>query len=173
MRASSILADAPASDDFSRRQILPASAAVKGPRFSTTKHWAISSVAREVLDSFDLPLTPRPERNIDPAESIVLEGCVILNSLRTGSHVVKQRRTVDFETWPELSIAEPFAVVADDSIRGAAAERLRQISTVKRPRVAPRPVARPAPAAGRSQVLFAAVLVLGALAFAAWIAVRS
>jgi hypothetical protein len=169
MRATAILSvPAPAADEFGRRQILPVSAAVRCPRFSTTRHWAISATAREVLDSFDLPLTPRPERSIDPAESIVLEGCVILNSLRTGSHVVKQRRTVDFETLPELSIAEPFAVVADDSIRGAAAERLRQISTVKRPRNSAPVLRRSTPSPW-----VAVAIVAAGLTAAAWIAARA
>ncbi len=99
--------------NHSTRTVLPLAAAVKGPRFSTTKHWEISSVAREVLDSFDLPLrsmvAPPVERSFDAAESIVMSGAEIINTMRTGSHSVKQRRTADLATLPELAIVEPEA----------------------------------------------------------------
>jgi hypothetical protein len=150
------------------RQVLPASAAVIGPRFRR-RDWALSAQVREILDEINLPLTPRPERNIDPAESIVLEGCVIVNSMRTGGHAVTQRRTVDFAMLPELSIAEPAAVV-DDSLRNAAGEAL---AALNQRRITPARRAVPAPSEGRSLVLFAAMLVFGALAVAAWLAVRS
>jgi hypothetical protein len=168
VQAIRILPPIQAADDFSRRQFLPASAAVKGPRFRR-RDWELSAQVREILDEINLPLTPRAERSIDPAESIVLAGNEIFNSLRTGGHVVKQRRTVDFAMLPELSIAEPVPVHVE-SLRNAAGEALaalnqRRVASVRR--------AVPEPSAGRSLVLFAAVLVLGALACAAWIAVRS
>ncbi|MGO9994696.1 MAG: hypothetical protein ACLPTF_19565 [Steroidobacteraceae bacterium] len=129
-------------DTFSRRQILPASAAVKGPRFRR-RDWELSAQVREILDEINVPLTPRPERSIDPAESIVLAGNEIFNSMRTGGHVVKQRRTVDFAMLPELAIAEPAAVV-DDSLRNAAGEAL---AALNQRRVAPARRADPEPSA--------------------------
>jgi hypothetical protein len=121
-------------DDHSIRQVLPASAAVKGPRFSTSKHWEISQTAREVLDSFDLPLrpmlSPPVERAFDAAESIVMTGAEIINTMRTGSHSVKQRRTADLATLPELAIVEPFETVAP-TLQADAATALAAINDRK------------------------------------------
>jgi hypothetical protein len=154
-------------DTFSRRQFLPASAAVKGPRFRR-RDWELSSQVREILDEINVPLTPRPERNIDPAESIVLAGNEIFNSMRTGDHVVKQRRTVDFAMLPELAIAEPVPV-HEESLRNAAGEAL---AALNQRRATPARRAVPAPSQGRSLAWAVAVVVAG-LTVAAWFAVRS
>jgi hypothetical protein len=118
------------SNNHSTRQVLPLSAAVKGPRFSTSKHWEISQTAREVLDSFDLPL--RREPTVDHSESIVMHGSEIVNTLRTGAHVVKQTRTSDhLPTLPvELAIV-PFETVADASVQDAAATALAALNNRK------------------------------------------
>lgn len=123
------------SNDHSTRQVLPASAAVKGPRFSTSKHWEISSTAREVLDSFDLPLrpmlSPPIERAFDANESIVMSGAEIINTMRTGSHSVKQRRTADLATLPELAVVEPEAYerVPDATLQQDADAALARMDT--------------------------------------------
>lgn len=158
------------SNNHSTRQVLPASAAVKGPRFSTSKHWEISSTAREVLDSFDLPLRPAP--TVDHSESIVMNGSEILNTLRTGSHVVKQRRVSDhLPTLPlELAIAqEPF--VPDPSVQVAAGQALAAINDRKP--FARRSVRLPrktqtAPRA-TSRALTWTLIVVSSLVAAAWL----
>lgn len=94
--------------DPSKRQVLPASAAVKARRFSTSRHWAPSAQIREVMD-LHVPQTPKPERTVDHSESIILDGNVIENRLTTGAHVVRQRRVVDHlpTLSVELAVVEP------------------------------------------------------------------
>ncbi len=169
MKASAIVSPVDSTDQFSRRTVLDLSHAVKAPRFATADHER-SRIVREVLDLFtlDVPQTPRPERTVDMSESVVLEGLSIVNSLRTGDHVVRQRRVADLAA-PELSIAEPFEPAP--TLQADAAAALDRMATQ---RVRARVVARPAPAAGRSSIVWvAAAMVIAALVITAWIAVRS
>lgn len=155
--------------DFSARQILPTSAAVRAPRFSTSRHWAISRTARELVDQIHaelhVPMAPRAEP-VDSTESVVLAGNEIFTSWRSSAGVVRQHRTVvDLATLPELSIAEPFVAVPDTSIRSAAGEALAAINN-RRPaarRVAPAPAATPAWVSG-----LAVLLVVGCVAYSVW-----
>lgn len=159
-------ASAPA-DDFSRRQVLDLSHAVIGPRFRR-RDWERAAQIREAIDiDLRVPQTPRPERNDDPAESIVMFSNVIENRMTTGAHVVRLRRVTDLDPLPELAIAaEPFATVADDSIRGAASEALAAINNRKpSARRAPRP-AVPKPPKATRPAWIATALVLAALVIA-------
>ncbi len=167
MVATILGASAPA-DDFSRRQFLPASAAVKGPRFRH-RDWALSATAREILDEIHVPLTPRPERDHEAAESIVMCGASIQNSVRVGAHVVRQHRTVATFEAPELSIAEP--VVRDESLAAAAGEALAAMNS-RRPtaRRTPRAPA-PKPPKATSPAAIAVMLVLAALTVCALVSV--
>ncbi|HWS68096.1 MAG TPA: hypothetical protein VN325_35435 [Steroidobacteraceae bacterium] len=168
MQSLRILA-ASAAFDPSKRTVLPTSAAVKGPRFRR-RDWELSSQVREILDDFHGGHVHARAEHVDAAESIVMAGNEILNSLRTGSHVVKQRRTVDFATLPELSIAEPVPV-PDDSLRGAASEALAAINN-RRP--AARRVPRapdPKPSKATSPAAIAIVLALAALIICALVSV--
>ena len=119
--------------DFSRRQVLPASAAVSAgplPRFRRRDHER-SALVREILDQFAheaarrFAAVPAPIVDDQNSESVVLSANEIVNTLRTGGHAVTQRRTVDFETLPELAIAEPFvpviSTVRDDAAAALAA----------------------------------------------------
>lgn len=162
------------SNDHSTRQVLPLSAAVKPVRFSTTKHWAISQTVREVLDSFDTPLrpliAPPVERDIDHAESIIMSGNEIVNTLRTGSHQVKQRRTADLAMLPmELAVVEPFA--PDAILQTDAATALAKLNDHKpharRGARLPRPATK-APRAASTRATILAV-VLGVVMIAALI----
>lgn len=163
---TSILADAPASD-HSARQILPTSAAVRAPRFSTSRHWAISRTARELVDQIHaelhVPMAPRAEP-VDSTESVVLAGNEIFTSWRSSAGVVRQHRTVvDLAMLPELSIAAPFE--ASPSIQSEAAVALAAINNR-------RPAARrvvPAPAATPAWVIIAVMaLVVGCVAYSVW-----
>lgn len=116
--------------DPTKRQFLPASAAVTALRFRR-RDWERSSQVREILDSFNLPQTPRAERTVDFSESVVLDGNVIENRMTTGAHVIKQRRTVDFEALPELSVVEPFETVADTTLQADAATALAALNNRK------------------------------------------
>jgi hypothetical protein len=150
--------------DPARRQVLPLSAAVTLRPFRDAD-FERAQVIREVLD-----MGPVRPRIAQPTESVTLEGNLVTSEFTTGGELVARRRFVAAVVEPELALApEPFAMVADDSIRGAAAEALRRISTVKRPRVAPRLVARPAPP---SSVAWAVAIVAAGLTAAAWFAVR-
>jgi hypothetical protein len=121
--------------DFSKRQVLPLAAAVSTgplPRFRQRDH-ARSALVREILDQFNIETerrfaaVPAPERDTDPSESVVMFGNVIENRMTTGSHIVRQRRTVDFATLPELAIAaDPFAPVVS-TVRTEAAVALAAI----------------------------------------------
>jgi hypothetical protein len=84
--------------DFSRRQVLPLSAAIRPVRFAR-RDWEVSAQVRDVLDSFDhSPLRPAPRPVVDhPCESIVMEGASIQRTMRTGGHVVRQNSTVTLE----------------------------------------------------------------------------
>ena len=76
--------------DFSERTVLPPSAAVQAPRFTSDDH-ARSAIAREILD-LDLPMPPRPPA-AEPqqsVEAIEMSGYAIRRELRTGGHVVRQ-----------------------------------------------------------------------------------
>ena len=102
MRATPILP----SFDPTRRQVLPLSEAVRAPRFKR-RDWQLSAQVREVADSFELPRQPSPPVDDDAhGESIVMQGAEIRNTLRTGSHVVTQKRIADLGTLPELAIIE-------------------------------------------------------------------
>jgi hypothetical protein len=153
-------ASAPA-DDFSRRVILPPSASVRAPRFSTSRDWATSATVREVLDLIvlDVPQAPRPEPAEVSCESIEMSGIEVRSEFRTGSHIARRRFTCAFADDAPLAIAsEPFAAMADDSIRGAAAERLRQMS--RKPRSVPRrPVDAPPSGLRWTIVMWLAALI--------------
>jgi hypothetical protein len=171
MRASSILTDAPASDDFSRRQILDLSHAVRAPRFSTSA-WQRSALIREVLDmgpTRAIPLTPRPEP-VTSELSIVMEGNHVRESFRTGAHVAR-RRYVAALVEPELAVApEPFEVVPDTSLQAAAGEALRRLSTVKQMR---RALPAPPSTVGYTVVMWvAAALMVVCAAAGLWAVAR-
>ena len=152
--------------DHSKRQVLPANAAVKGPRFSTSKHWEISSVAREVLDSFDLPLRSRV---VDaPCESIVMEGAEIRRTMRTGSHAVRQTFTapLELDTTP-APLA--FEVVADTTLRDAAGQALAALNNRPHARRAARPE-RATAAHWATRTIWVWTLLIGsALIAATWL----
>jgi hypothetical protein len=94
----------------STRQVLPLSAAVTALRFRR-RDWEQSSQVREILDSFNLPQTPKPERTVDHSESIIMHANVIENRMTTGAHVVRQTRVVDHlpTLSVELAVVEPEA----------------------------------------------------------------
>ena len=168
MSSNSILSSADSSGEFSARTVLPAHMAVRvssqhsARRRFADNDWRASQLRRELRD--------RPTFT----ESIELEADHAVT--RYIDHATKRetsRRVVQFAFAPEpaLTIAEeprPFERVP--TLASEAAAALDRMST-RKPKA--RAVTRPAPAAGRSRVLFATVLVLGALAFAAWLAVRS
>lgn len=163
--SNSIPATAPLIDP-TKRQVLPISEAVRFKR----RDWERSQTVREVLDSFTTN-PPKPnDRYIDPAESIIMSGNEIQNTLRTGSHVVKQKRTVDLGTLPELSVVEPFAVVPDTTTRDDAAAALAALNERKPharqgARLPRKPLKAPRTA---SPVWLTTVIVLGVLVAAAW-----
>jgi hypothetical protein len=123
-----------ASDTFGRRQVIPITDAVRRVRFSTSRHWAISAAAREILDEIhdglSVPQTPRAEP-IDTTESIVMEGTGFETRFVTGAHVARRKVTCAFADDAPLAIVEPtpFAVVADISLQQAAAEALNRLAT--------------------------------------------
>lgn len=136
------------SNDHSTRQVLPLSAAVSTstlPRFRQRDH-ACSALVREILDQFNheterrFAAVPAPERDVG-TESIVMQGAEILNTMRTGSHVVKQRRTSDHAPLPlelEVVAAEPFVPVVT-TLRTDAAAALEVLNNRKPRKVAPAP----------------------------------
>lgn len=155
------------ADDFSRRQILPASAAVKAPRFSTTRHWAVAAQIREVLD-LDAPPPPRPVAS-QQCESIIMEGASIRRTMRTGAFEVRQNSTValDVDNTPPPLAFEP---VADSTLQSDAAAALAAINS--RARRAPRAAAVPKPPSkGTSLAVLAVVLALAALTVCALVSV--
>ncbi|MGO9991826.1 MAG: hypothetical protein ACLPTF_04850 [Steroidobacteraceae bacterium] len=165
----SILADAPASD-HSARQFLPASAAVKGPRFQR-RQWETSQQVREILDDIYHEVSrasaeaPAP-RALASSESIVMEGPRIRATYRCESGVVATR---DFTTSlgheDALSIVEAPAIETAPTVRDAAAAALMEIN---RRKVAPARRTAPTPAAGRPWMLKAVAYALasGGLVFA-------
>jgi hypothetical protein len=159
------------SNDHSTRQVLPLSAAVNVPRFRR-RDWERSAQVREILDSFNLPQTPKPERTVDHSESIIMHGSEILNTLRTGAHVVKQRRTSDhLPTLPVELEVEPFETVADTTLQADAATALAAINDRKphaRRSVRPERATTDAPWTA-STVLTWTLLVGSALVAAGWL----
>jgi hypothetical protein len=134
-------------DTFSRRQFLPASAAVKGPRFSPSRDWSNSQIVREVLDSFaHTPLRPAPRIVADHnSESIVMEGAEIRRTMRTGSHVVRQNSTAALDV-DHTPAPLAFEVVADTTLASEAAAALDRLATQTvraRRRALPAPSAAP------------------------------
>lgn len=153
----------------STRQVLPLSAAVQGPRFTTADHER-SRIVRETLDSFDLPLRPRTERTVDHSESIILDGNVIENRLTTGAHIVRQRRVSDhLPTLPlELAVVEPFE--PNTTLQADAATALAAINDRKPfARRTVRPERATAPHWATRTVWVWTLLVGSALTAAAWL----
>jgi hypothetical protein len=169
--------------EHSARQVLPVSAAVKGPLRFTRRQWDQSRQVREVLDSFNHPLRPAPVAvRVDDdahAESVVMSGADIVITLRTGSQHVRSRFTsavggIDAPLALVLG-QEPFATVADAGIRGAAAEALAKINT-RQQRIARRPIAAPGRSASSVNSgygsLIVAGLILVAMVVTAWTVLR-
>jgi hypothetical protein len=158
--------------DPAARQIIPAALAVSVAPLAPSQHasrrrfndtdWKRSALRRELRDVPNF------------TESIELEADHAVT--RFIDHATKRetsRRVVQFAFAPEpvLAIAaEPQPFERVPTLASEAAAALDRMATQK---VRARAVARPAPSAGRSPVAWAVVLVLGALAAAAWIAVRS
>lgn len=118
--------------DHAQRQVLPASAAVKVQRFTTADHER-SRIVREVMDSWDVPLTPRPVADA-PCESIIMEVRKFGAPCAPAAHVVRQNTTAALEL-DNTPAPLAFEVVADESLRDAAGQALAQINNRKaRPR---------------------------------------
>jgi hypothetical protein len=152
-------------DDFSRRQVLDLSQAVRAVRFRR-RDWERAAQIREAIDlDLRVPQTPRAERNDDPAESIVMFANVIENRMTTGAHVVRQTRTVDLPTLPELAIAAPlaFETVTDTTLQSDAAAALDRLATRKphgrRGHRLPRPAAPKAPRSTSTGATVAVIVI--------------
>jgi hypothetical protein len=161
MQSTGILA-ASAAFDPSKRTVLPASAAVSGPRFRR-RDWALSAQVREILDEINLPLTPRPVAD-QHCESIIMEGAEIRRTMRTGSHVVRQNSTAAIEL-DDTPAPLAFEVVANTTLQADAAAALAAINDRKPSGRRSVRLPRPALKAPRTAdpVWLAAVIVLGAL----------
>ena len=166
------MVNADSTGSFERRQIIPVSMRVSTdplPRFRQRDH-ARSALVREILDQFNheaarrFAAVPAPIVDDQNSESVVLSANEIVNTLRTGSHVVSQRRTVDFETLPELAIAEPPLVPVISTVRDDAAAALAAMNERPHARRGHRlPTKRLQTPRTASPVWLAAVIVLGAL----------
>jgi hypothetical protein len=146
------------SESFARRQFLPASLAVKGPRFKR-RTWSQSQLVREMLDSIYLEVAaasanaPRPEP-VASSESIVMSGPVVRATYRSESgQMFTHEFTAPIGHELELSVVEVVPALVDepDSLRDAAAQALVQLNLR---RVAPARRAGPMPRRGLLSRLF-------------------
>lgn len=155
---------ASAAFDPSARHFLPLSAAIRGPRFSPSSDWAPSATARESLDLLDLDAPCPPRRDHDAsAESIVMSGAEIRNSVRVGGVMVTQQRTVAALEALELSIVMEATPTPVTPLQADAQQALNALAARKVPT---RAVSIQEPSAGLGSVLMW-TLVIGALVFTA------
>jgi hypothetical protein len=141
------------------RQVIPLAEAVKAPRFSTSRHWQVSSQAREVLDEImseiNRPLPPRPTESPEIyCENVTLEGSRI--EIRATFQSLEFKRAFDAPALveapaPALAIVDtPAAFEPDRTAALDAAAALRVLeSRARRPATRGTvPRAAPAPSPG-------------------------
>jgi hypothetical protein len=147
--------------DPAKRQILPPSAAVSCPAFTSDDH-STAAIIREVLDTIesDRQMPPAPPAAEVSCESIILEGHEIRSRYTTSGVIVSQKRSVALVDDAPLTLAdpEPPAFERAESVQDAAGEALARLN-LRRAKVPGRPVYEPTEVSRWPYALAAAVLI--------------